>query len=114
MNDCLFCKIINGDIPSSKVFENEFVYAFDDINPEAPVHIVIVPKIHIENLNDVSENNSKYLEEIMKAVNLIAEKKGIKESGYRLISNAGIDAGQSVMHLHFHLVGGKKLGEKIL
>ena len=113
MEDCIFCKIANGEI-GSLIYENEYVAAFDDLNPQAPVHTLIVPKKHIENIEDINENNEDYIKEIFKAIKEVARIKGVSESGYRVISNCGKDAGQTVMHLHFHLIAGKELGDKIL
>lgn len=113
MEDCLFCKIVKGEIPSTKVFENEYVYAFKDINPVAPVHVLLIPKIHIESLNDVNEENLNYLTNIMISIKQVAKICEIYEKGYRVISNCGKDGGQVVGHLHFHLLGGKNLGSKI-
>ena len=109
---CLFCEIINGNIPNNKVYEDEMIYAFRDINPVAPVHILIVPKVHIDSVNGVTEENSKYVAHIFEKMPEIAKNEGI--SSYRVINNCGKDAGQTVMHLHFHLIGGIELGEKIL
>lgn len=114
MEDCLFCKIIKGDIPSTKVYEDEFVYAFKDINPEAPVHILVVPKKHIKSINEIEEIDENLIGKIFLAIEKIAKEQGVAEQGYRVISNCGKDAGQTVMHLHFHILGGRKLGEKIL
>lgn len=114
MEDCLFCKIIKGDIPSTKVYEDEFVYAFKDINPEAPVHILVVPKKHIKSINEIEEIDENLIGKIFLAIKKIAKEQGVAEQGYRVISNCGKDAGQTVMHLHFHILGGRKLGEKIL
>lgn len=109
---CLFCEIVAGNIPSTKVYEDDMILAFKDINPVAPVHIVVVPKLHIENVNDITEENSKYVSHIFEKIPEIAKSQGI--DSYRVINNCGEDAGQSVMHLHFHIVGGTKLGEKII
>ena len=109
---CVFCEIIKGNIPSTKVYEDDMILAFKDINPVAPVHIVVVPKEHIECVNDIDETNSKYVAHIFEKLSEIAKGQGI--SSYRIINNCGADAGQSVMHLHFHLIGGTELGEKIL
>lgn len=106
--DCLFCKIIAGDIPSSKVYEDDFIYAFKDINPEAPCHILVVPKVHIASMDDITPDNSVYVSKIFEKIPEIAALGGCK-NGYRVISNCGPDAGQSVLHLHFHVVGGKEL-----
>ena len=108
--NCLFCKIINGDIPSAKVYENEFVYAFRDINPQAPTHILIVPKFHISSADEINSDNSAYVSKIFEAVPEIAKQEGLM-NGYRVITNIGEDGCQSVKHLHFHLVGGRKLPE---
>lgn len=110
MNDCLFCKIINGEIPSTKVYENDMVYAFNDIDPQAPVHVIIVPKEHICCANAISKENSEHIAAVFEAVPEIAKKLGLDESGYRVINNCGADAGQTVFHIHFHLMGGKQLG----
>lgn len=109
MSDCLFCKIIAGEIPSSKVYEDENVYAFNDISPEAPVHVLIVPKKHIASANDITKENAGIISEIFLAAKKIAEEKGIAESGYRIVNNCGEDGGQTVKHLHFHLIGGRSL-----
>jgi histidine triad (HIT) family protein len=114
MNDCIFCKIINGEIPSKKVYETDKVYAFHDINPEAPVHVLIVPKEHIASHNELTSDNVDVMKYIHLAANEIAKELGIAESGYRLINNCGPDAGQTVFHLHYHLVGGRTMGTKIL
>ncbi len=114
MSDCIFCKIINGEIPSKKVYETDKVYAFHDINPEAPVHVLIVPKLHIASHNELSADNVDVMKDIHLAANEIAKSLGISESGYRLINNCGADAGQTVFHLHYHLVGGTAMGSKIL
>ena len=110
MSDCLFCKIIEGVIPSSKVFENEYVYAFRDIAPMAPVHVLVVPKLHIASADGVSAENSAYVARIFEAIPQIAAAEGLA-NGYRVITNCGEDACQSVKHLHFHILGGKRLPE---
>ena len=112
--DCLFCKIINGEIPSNKVYEDENVYAFHDINPVAPVHVIVVPKEHIQSANEVTENNSKYISYIFEAIPKIAKIMNVEEKGFRVITNVGEDGGQTIKHIHFHLIGGKKLGEKLI
>lgn len=111
--NCLFCKIIAGEIPSSVVFENEKVFAFKDINPQAPVHIIIVPKDHIACADEINSVNSTSVAACFEAVPEIAKKMGL-DNGYRVINNCGTDGGQTVMHLHFHLIGGEKLSEKIV
>ena len=112
-NDCLFCKIIGGDIPSAKVYEDEYVYAFRDINPQAPVHVLVVPKEHICCARAVNESNSLYVAKCFEAIAKIAKAEGL-DSGFRVISNCGADAGQTVEHLHFHILAGKNLGEKLV
>ncbi|MBR2908048.1 MAG: histidine triad nucleotide-binding protein [Clostridia bacterium] len=107
---CLFCEIIAGNIPSAKVYEDDRCYAFRDINPQAPVHILIVPKCHIESADAVSTENSAYVSAIFEAIPKIAASEGLG-NGYRVITNCGEDGCQSVKHLHFHLLGGKKLPE---
>lgn len=110
MQDCLFCKIIKGEIPSKKAYEDEYVYAFWDIEPTAPVHILVIPKEHISTLNDINEENSAVLSKIYEAIAKIAKQEGIDKDGYRVVSNCNKMAGQSVFHIHFHLIGGRELG----
>ncbi|MBQ8541492.1 MAG: histidine triad nucleotide-binding protein [Clostridia bacterium] len=109
MADCLFCKIIAGEIPSSKVYEDEYVYAFNDISPEAPLHVLIVPKAHIASCNEITEENAEVVSKIFLVAKKIAAEKGIAENGYRIVNNCGDDGGQTVKHLHFHLLGGRSL-----
>ena len=106
--DCLFCKIIAGDIPSTKVYEDEFVYAFRDINPQAPTHILVIPKMHIASVAELTGENSNVVAHIFAVIPKIAEAEGLT-GGYRVVSNCGADAGQTVFHLHFHILGGKAL-----
>ncbi len=106
--DCLFCKIIAGDIPSAKVYEDETVYAFRDINPQAPTHILVIPKAHIASVNEISVDNSAVVAHIFEIIPAIANAEGLA-NGYRVVSNCGPDAGQTVHHLHFHILGGKEL-----
>ena len=110
--DCLFCKIIAGEIPSSKVYEDEKVYAFRDINPQAPVHVLVVPKEHITGADSITADNSSAVAAVFEAIPKIADLEGLT-NGYRVITNCGEDGCQSVRHLHFHLVGGKKLPESM-
>ncbi len=110
MENCLFCKIIRGEIPSGKVYEDDDVYAFSDIAPQAPVHILAVPKEHIASLDEVTSDNSSSVARIMEAIPKIAAAAGLA-NGYRVITNIGEDGCQSVKHLHFHILGGKKLSE---
>jgi len=114
MENCIFCKIIEKQIPSTVVYEDDKVLAFHDIHPVAPVHIIIIPKEHIANVNDLNDQNAAVLADIHLAAKKIAEKLGIADKGFRLINNCGEGAGQTVFHLHYHLIGGLKLGEKIL
>ncbi len=107
--DCLFCKIINGDIPSAKVYEDELVYAFRDIEPQAPVHILIIPKEHIASANELTEENASIVGHIFAVAAKIAKAEGIAEGGYRIVNNCGEDGGQTVKHLHFHMLGGRSL-----
>ena len=110
MNDCIFCKIIDKEISSKIVFENDRVIAFEDLAPVAPVHILIVPKKHIGSVIDfASEEDFEYVREVYKAAKIIAKEKGISESGFRIVNNCGEDGGQTVKHVHFHLIGGRKL-----
>ena len=112
--NCIFCKIIKGEIPSSKIYEDEEILAFKDINPAAPIHILVIPKKHITSLAHMQDGDEKLVGKIYKIINEIAEKQGVKEKGYRVIVNCGEDGGQEVGHLHFHLLAGAKLGEKIV
>ena len=114
MEDCIFCKIINGDIPSEKVYEDESVLAFKDIHPAAPIHVLVIPKKHIKSLLEVTKEDSEVISHIYEVINKIAKDMNIEEDGFRVIVNCGKDAGQEVMHLHFHLLAGKKLGTKIV
>ncbi len=107
--DCLFCKIINGEIPSSKVYEDDKVYAFRDIEPQAPVHILIIPKEHITSANELTEENASVVGHIFAVAARIAKEEGIAEGGYRIVNNCGEDGGQTVKHLHFHMLGGRSL-----
>lgn len=110
--DCIFCKIINGDIPSLKEYEDDYCYAFRDINPQAPVHVLVVPKKHISSTDEINSENSIYVSKIFEAIPSIAAKAGL-ENGYRVITNCGDDACQTVKHLHFHIMGGRKLPENM-
>lgn len=110
--DCLFCKIINGDIPSKKVYEDENVFAFYDIAPQAPVHVLVIPKKHIASIDGIDEKNSDTVAKIFCVIPKIASELGLT-NGYRVISNCGSDACQSVKHLHFHILGGTQLSEKM-
>ena len=106
--DCLFCKIVAGIIPSTKVYEDETVFSFRDINPQAPSHILVIPKEHIPSVDGISAENSAVVAHIFEVIPAIAKAEGL-ENGYRVVSNCGADAGQTVHHLHFHILGGKTL-----
>ncbi len=107
--DCVFCRIINGELPSKKIYESEHVLAFEDIQKAAPIHVLIVPKRHMESIMELSENDVETLSELQKAIKQIAELTGVATNGFRLVSNKGTAAGQTVFHLHFHLLGGRDL-----
>ena len=111
--NCLFCRIAAGELPSNKVYEDEKILAFRDIQPQAPVHVLVIPKAHIASANEISHINSGIVAYIFENITKIARLAGIAESGYRIISNCGEDACQSVPHLHFHILGGGKLAEKM-
>lgn len=113
MEDCIFCKIIKREIPSSIVYEDSEIIAFKDVNPQAPVHILVIPKKHISSLVDLKEDDELLIGKIYTVINKVAKQEGINEKGFRVIVNCGEDGGQEVKHLHFHLLGGKKLGLKI-
>lgn len=112
MKDCIFCKIIKGEIPSQKVYEDEDILAFKDINPLAPVHILVIPKKHIETTNDLEEVDELIIGKIFTIIKKLAKENNL-ENGYRVVNNCGEDGGQEVKHLHFHLLGGRKLGMKV-
>jgi len=109
MSDCIFCKIISGEIPSSRVYEDEYVLAFRDMYPQAPFHVLVVPKEHISSAADITSDNSQLVAKCFEAISTIAEREGLS-SGFRVITNSGRDGGQTVFHLHFHIFGGKELG----
>ena len=113
MDNCIFCRIIKGEIPSTKVFEDESVYAFRDINPMAKTHVLVVPKTHFADVKDLAGADPALLGKVFAAAVGIAEKEGIAESGFRLVTNAGEDGCQSVKHMHVHVLGGEKLSEKL-
>ena len=113
MNDCLFCKIAAGEIPSSKVYEDENVFAFRDIAPQAPVHILVIPREHIASAGEVTAENSHLVSACFEAIAKIAKQEKLN-GGFRVISNCGEDAGQTVQHLHFHILAGKNMGEKLV
>ena len=107
--DCLFCKIAAGEIPSTKVYEDDLVYAFRDIEPQAPVHVLIIPKQHISSANEINDENCAIVGHIFKVAAEIAKNEGISEDGYRIVTNIGENGGQTVKHLHYHMLGGRSL-----
>jgi histidine triad (HIT) family protein len=109
MEDCLFCKIVKGEIPAAKVYEDEKTLCFKDINPEAPVHVLVIPKKHISNINEISKEDEEIIGHIFSIIKKVTKELGISESGYRIVSNCNDDGGQTVPHVHFHILGGKKL-----
>ncbi|MCI9245628.1 MAG: histidine triad nucleotide-binding protein [Clostridia bacterium] len=114
MEDCIFCKIIKGEIPSEKVYEDDEILAFKDIQPAAPIHVLIIPKKHIANLMEIQKEDSELMGRMVVVMQKIAKQLGIDEKGFRIISNCGPDSGQEVMHLHFHLLAGRTMGQKIV
>ncbi|MCR4707415.1 MAG: histidine triad nucleotide-binding protein [Clostridiales bacterium] len=113
MNDCLFCKIAAGQIPSSKVYEDDLVFAFRDIAPQAKAHILVIPKKHVQDLTAAVQEDDALLSHLMRTAAKVAELEGIAKTGYRVVSNCGSDGCQSVPHLHLHVLGGEKLSEKM-
>lgn len=109
MEDCVFCKIIKGEIPSKKVYEDDEILAFYDINPIAKVHVLVIPKMHIKSLQELKEENKDLLFHLFEKINEVAKIVGVDKTGFRVVSNVGEDAGQAVKHLHFHIIGGEKL-----
>lgn len=109
MAECIFCKIAEGSIPSKKIYEDDMVLAFYDISPEAPVHFLVIPKKHISSVNEVDEENSKIIAHIFTVINKIVKELNIAEGGYRIVNNCGLDGGQTVNHMHFHVLGGRTL-----
>lgn len=109
MDNCIFCKIIKGEIPSEVVYEDDKIFAFKDINPVAPVHVLIIPKEHIASAMEITEENAPVVAHIFNTAKKIAEIMGIEKSGFRIVNNCGENAGQTVFHMHFHLIGGKTL-----
>lgn len=109
MKECIFCKIIKGEIPSKKIYEDEKVCAFYDISPAAPVHFLVIPKVHIESANEINESNGEIISHIYVAINKIVRELKIYDTGYRIVNNCGDDGGQTVQHIHFHVLGGKSL-----
>lgn len=116
MSDCLFCRIVRGELPSTHVYEDEALIAFSDLHPVAPVHILVVPRQHFDDFNALSDDpaGTAIMTAILKAVPKIAAITGIHDSGYRLINNCGTDGGQTIRHVHFHLIGGRLMGPRLL
>lgn len=114
MEDCIFCKISKGEIPSEKVYEDEEVLAFKDIHPAAPIHILVIPKKHIAKVTEIMPEDEALVGKMHTVINKIAKEQGFAEDGFRIIINCGRDAGQEVMHLHFHILAGAKMGPKII
>ena len=112
MSNCLFCKIIAGEIPSTKVYEDDQILAFRDIAPQAPSHILVVPKCHIQDTDGITAENSGVIAHIFAMIPVIAKAEGLT-NGYRVVSNCGADSGQTVPHLHFHILGGKQMDLKM-
>lgn len=111
--DCVFCKIVDGAIPSKKVYEDDRILAFYDLEPQAPVHVLFTPKEHIAGADELTEENSRVISHIFTVIPKIAKELGL-ENGYRIVNNCGEDGGQTVRHLHFHLLGGKKLNTRMV
>jgi len=109
MSDCLFCRIVSHDIPASMVYEDDRVVAFNDINPQAPVHILVVPKKHIGTLNDLTADDDQIVGEVVRRAAAIASERGISAAGYRTVFNTNREAGQTVFHIHLHLIGGRSM-----
>jgi histidine triad (HIT) family protein len=108
--DCLFCRIVRGELPAKVLFENERILAFEDIRPKAPVHVLVIPKAHFASLDDAPEGAGALLGEILLRARAIAREKGVGDTGYRVVLNTGRDSGQEVFHIHFHVLGGRRLG----
>ncbi len=108
MNDCIFCKIACGEIPSNVVYEDDLIIAFHDLEPVAPVHVLVIPKVHVESMNDISDTNLNNIAHLINKIKVIAEKLELS-NGYRVVSNIGKEGGQSVNHLHFHLLGKRQM-----
>lgn len=109
MSDCIFCKIINGEIPSNKIYEDDKVLAFKDINPEAPIHFLVIPKQHIQSILELDSSNISVTIDIFEAINKIAKQLEIDKEGFRVVTNVGVNGGQAVSHLHYHILGGRNL-----
>lgn len=111
MEDCLFCKIIAGEIPSNKIYEDDNVYAFEDINPMAKIHWLFIHKKHTKNINEIVDTDPEQFQHIYQAINKVSQEKGLVEPGFRVVTNLGENAGQTVFHTHFHVLSGERLGK---
>lgn len=109
MEDCIFCKIVKGEIPSEKVYEDDLVLAFNDLTPQAPIHTLVIPKEHIASANDIDDKNSKVIGHIYEVISKLAKEQGFDKDGYRIVNNCGSDGGQTVDHIHFHILAGRGL-----
>lgn len=109
MSDCIFCKIINGEVPSDKIYEDDKVIAFKDLDPQSPVHFLVIPKEHIPSVNHIDESNMSIVGHIILVINKLAKEEGLDDKGYRIVNNCGKFGGQTVEHLHFHVLGGRQL-----
>jgi histidine triad (HIT) family protein len=109
MSDCIFCKIVAGELPSNKVFETEDVLAFHDIRPQAPVHVLLIPKKHIASAHEIQAEDAELIGRLHLAAQKVAEQLGVAKDGYRLVTNVGVHGQQTVFHLHYHLIGGRQL-----
>ncbi|OPJ55610.1 histidine triad nucleotide-binding protein [Alkalithermobacter paradoxus] len=109
MENCIFCKIVNGELPSSKVYEDDKVLAFKDINPQAPVHILVIPKKHYDSIIDIDDSEMDIVAHVHVVINKVAREMGVAQTGFRIINNCGEDGCQEVKHIHYHILGGKKL-----
>ncbi len=114
MSACIFCQIVEGKIPSQKVYEDDEIFAFKDITPQAPIHLLIIPKKHFSNLNEVSEESLGLIQKIFKTIQHLATQFHVSEKGYRVVVNTNPEGGQSVYHLHWHLLGGRQLGPSMV
>ena len=114
MNDCIFCKIINNEIPSNKIYEDDNIIAFKDINPQMPIHVLVIPKKHIASILELTSEDEELIGKIFSVIKKLAKELKIDETGFRVISNCGEDAGQTVKHIHFHILAGQKMTDKII
>lgn len=108
MSNCIFCKIVNKEIPSDIIYEDDKIMAFKDVNPQSPAHVLVIPKEHIESSNDIDNENSQLIGHIFVTISKLAKELGISQDGYRIVNNCGEDGGQTVSHIHFHILGGRK------